>query len=49
MAQLRKKFKIKYPNKNIVKCNIYTTIDETGGNYLPLKIDNIKAYVVLGG
>ena len=49
MAELVKKLKIKTSAGVVEECNLYTTTEESGQNNLKLTVDDISAFVVLGG
>lgn len=49
MAILAKKLKIKTSAGVVEECNLYTTTEESGQNNLKLTVDDVSAFVALGG
>lgn len=47
MAELNKKMHIKNSSGVKQDVKIYSTVEESGNQYLPIKIDNIQAYICL--
>lgn len=45
MALLNKKLYIRDKNNNIVKCNIYSSKEETSNKYIPVKVDGVTRYI----
>lgn len=49
MAKLNAKLYIKAVGEAAVPCNLYSTTEEVGGEYVTVTASNIKAYAKLGG
>ena len=49
MAKLNRKLNIyKTSNNTTQSCELYSTVAETGGNYIPLTVDGVDCYARLG-